>query len=116
MVKRQKSKQRHTRNMFTTMMNIFTFIQKKALLCIQCPPIEGFNVPHMGCIIRTCEKCPKYKMNKYEKSLKNNDPEIAFHDFTVKKKCTVHGILDSKSKECSHCSTVHRREKRVNFK
>ena len=43
---------------------------KKALLCIQCPPIENFNVPHMGCIIRTCEKCPKYKMNKYEKSLK----------------------------------------------
>ena len=51
---------------------------KKVLLCIQCPPIENFNVPHMGCIIRTCEKCPKYKMNKYEKLFKKMIQKLLF--------------------------------------
>ena len=69
----------------------------------------------MGCILRTCKKCPKYKWNKYEKNISKKDPNIAFHDFTVKKKCTVHGLLDNKLKECPDCVNRHAREKKGKF-
>ena len=65
-------------------MNIFMNI-KKALLYIQCPFIEFFDLSHMGCIPQICKKCPKFKMNKYNKKLTKNGPEILFHDFTVQK-------------------------------
>ena len=49
-----------------------------ALQCIQCPPLDGYSVPQMKCILRKCSVCPKYRTIKYEEVLTNLDPMIQF--------------------------------------
>ena len=76
---------------------------KDALLCIQCPPVDGFQVPHMKCILRRCEKCPKYRMLDEERKITARDTHISFHYFQKVAKCTVHGICLDGSNFCPIC-------------
>ena len=39
---------------------------KDAMKTIMCPNVDGFDLPHMKCTLRICEKCPKYKMPNLE--------------------------------------------------
>jgi hypothetical protein len=34
---------------------------KDALISIMCPNVDGFDVPHLSCVLSKCENCPKYK-------------------------------------------------------
>ena len=42
---------------------------KDALQLIQCPPVEGFQVPHMKWLLRRCKKCLKFRFFDEEKKL-----------------------------------------------
>ena len=76
---------------------------KDALQLIQCPPIEGFNIPHMQCILRRCPKCPKFRLLDEEKKITDRDPKISFHFFQKIAKCSIHGIIRDGSDFCPYC-------------
>ena len=77
---------------------------KDALLCIQCPPVDRHQVPHMKCILRRCDKCPKFRLLDEERNISDRDAHISFHHFQKIAKCTVHGICLDGSNFCPHCT------------
>ena len=71
---------------------------KDALILIMCANVEGFDVPHMSCILRECKNCPKYSYLREEEALSNNAPPIKFHVYQKFGKCTFHGLLPDGTK------------------
>jgi hypothetical protein len=66
---------------------------KDALISIMCPNVDGFDVPHLSCILSECENCPKYKYLQEEEALSNHANPIKFHVYQKFAKCTFHGLL-----------------------
>ena len=89
---------------------------KDALLCIQCPPVDGFHVPHMKCILRRCDKCPKFRMLDEERNISDRDTHISFHYFQKIAKCTIHGVCLDGSEFCPHCEHETDKKNRYIFK
>ena len=54
---------------------------KDVLCCIQCPNVDGFNVPRLECILQKYKKYPKYPLNKEEGKIDESRPYISFHVF-----------------------------------
>ena len=77
---------------------------KDALQCIQCPPLDGFSVPQMKCILRKCSVCPKYRTITYKEGLTNLDPMIQFHTYEPVTRCSIHGPIPTNSNACLKCS------------
>ena len=77
---------------------------KDALQCIQCPPLNGFSVPQIKCILKKCSICPKYRTIPYEDSLTDLDPVIHFHTYKPVTRCNIHGPIPTNSNTCLQCS------------
>ena len=88
---------------------------KDALRLIQCPPVDGFQVPHMKCILRRCNQCPKFRLFDEEKKITDRDPKISFHFFQKIAKCSVHGIIREGSDFCPDCRKETCKKKLENF-
>ena len=78
---------------------------KDTLRLIQCPPVDGFQIPHMKCILRRCDKCPKFRLFDGERKITDHGPKICFHFFQKVAKCSVHGIFRDGSDRCPYCET-----------
>ena len=88
---------------------------KDALVSIMCPNVEGFDVPHLSCILGECENCPKYKYLREEEALSENATPIKFHVYQKFAKCTFHGLLAKGSKSCLECDELPERKTKGKF-
>jgi hypothetical protein len=88
---------------------------KDALISIMCPNVQGFDVPHMNCILRECKYCPKYQYLREEAALSNNAPPIKFHVYQKYAKCTFHGLLPDGTKSCVTCDELPEKKTRGKF-
>ena len=88
---------------------------KEALLTIQCPPVFGFQVPHMKFILRRCKDCAKYRYFDEEKNLNDHDPPISFHFFQKVSKCSLHGIINNNTEFCPKCNNDFNIKKKVHL-
>ena len=71
---------------------------------IQCHPVAPFGiVPHWGCVLRCCHKCPTYPTPPEEQGTDEHAPTIRFHVYRNVTECTKHGILKTGVKTCEHC-------------
>ena len=79
---------------------------RDALKFIQCPNVDGYNVPHLKCILRTCKKCPKYRFNDEESKPDDERPYIKFHIFEIVPSCLIHLTQPMDAIECIQCSNL----------
>jgi hypothetical protein len=49
---------------------------RDALQEIQCPNVGDLGFPHWNCVLRRCDKCPKYPIPLEEQGTMNNDPSV----------------------------------------
>ena len=59
----------------------------------------------MECILRRCDKFPKFRLFDEERKITDHDPKICFHFFQKVAKCSVHSIFRDGSDSCPYCET-----------
>ena len=84
---------------------------RDALKYIQCPKVKDFNVPHLKCILRKCNKCPKYLLNEEESKPDDERPYIKFHIFEIVPSCSIHLTQPMDAIECMQCKDLPKHKK-----
>ena len=79
---------------------------KDALKEIMCEPVEGFELPHMNCVLRRCDRCPKFSLLQEEKLAAEEGESISFHVYQTVTRCSLCGVLDCKATSCVMCDKV----------
>ena len=74
-----------------------------AVACIQCDNLPGTSFPDWNCVLRRCEKCPKYQIPLEERGIDADAPRISFHVYITKTSCSKHGYLEKGAKKCPLC-------------
>ena len=76
---------------------------RDALRCIQCPNVDGFEIPKMECILRRYTDCPEYEGIIFENNLTEYDNKIRFQFFHNVCKYSIHGKLAYDVESFSDC-------------
>jgi hypothetical protein len=77
-----------------------------ALEAMQCQPIAGLGYRHWKCSTGSCEDCPNYPVPTSEQTTDDTAPTIFFHQYLPFTRCSEHGTLELRSKECAKCNDL----------
>jgi len=82
---------------------------QEAIKLLQCPDVEELGHPKWCCVLRTCKNCPNYgdSIPAEEKCAECTEmTNITFDMYLPYTKCSQHGLLALKAKECEACKEM----------
>ncbi len=78
---------------------------RNALNMIMCEPVESCdNLRKWKCVLGKCNECPKAQFHPLELSTNEDvDNAVRFQHYENYTKCSLHGVLELRSKKCDRC-------------
>ncbi len=95
-----------------------TFIDSKpkdALVLIMCLNVEGFDIPHMDCILQECKNYPKFQYLQEEEALSDNTTPMNFQVYQKFARCKFHGLFGKGMKSCLSCEELPEKKTKEKF-
>jgi hypothetical protein len=79
---------------------------RDAVLEILCPPNLELDHHNWSCVLRRCLNCPSFPVPEVESMTGHDAPVINFHHYVPFTKCSKHGSLTLRAKECERCENT----------